>query len=146
MFTEQAVMQVKWLKEVGEQLETRKKDQLGRLANQIIREFSEYWEGRRKIFSIPYIFSIGTPFQHRVWQQIASIPYGSTISYGRLSLLIKGTSLASRAVGQACAKNPLPLIIPCHRVVKSDGSPGYYLAPDGALLKAKLIAFEKENK
>jgi methylated-DNA-[protein]-cysteine S-methyltransferase len=145
IFTDQAVLEIKWHKRenLPEELGGRKS---GKIVDQIIHEFSEYWDGRRKVFTIPYRFNKGTHFQHNVWRQIASIPYGSTISYGKLSLMVMGTTSAARAVGQACARNPLPILIPCHRVVKGDGTPGYYSAPDGAYLKTKLIEFERKNK
>ena len=67
----------------------------------------------------------GTPFQLRVWQELRRIPWGQTISYGELARRV-GNPKASRAVGQANAVNPIPLIIPCHRVIAADGSLGGY--------------------
>ena len=72
----------------------------------------------------------GTPFQLRVWQELRRIPWGQTISYGELARRV-GNPKASRAVGQANAVNPIPLIIPCHRVIAADGSlGGYSSGPD----------------
>jgi len=145
VFTEQAVLETKWRKWENTPPKLIRR-QSGKIADKIIQEFYEYWDGLRRVFTIPYSFNKGTDFQHVVWRHIASIPYGSTISYSELSFMVKGTTSAARAIGQACARNPLPILIPCHRVVKNDGSVGHYSAPDGAYLKAKLIEFERKNK
>ncbi len=85
----------------------------------------------------------GTPFQHAVWQRIAAIPRGKTISYAQLALMI-GKPKAVRAVGTACGANPLPLLVPCHRVLGSDGRPGGF--GWGLEIKERLLAFEKSSQ
>ena len=78
-----------------------------------------YLEGKRQQLDFP-IRMVGTPFQQRVWQALQQIPYGATRTYGEIATAI-GNSRASRAVGMACNKNPLLLIVPCHRVVGANG-------------------------
>lgn len=80
-----------------------------------------------------------TEFQLRVYRVVLSIPRGSTLSYGKVAELA-GNPRASRAVGNAMRRNPFPLIVPCHRVVRSDGSPGGYSGPRG--MKERLLKME----
>jgi len=84
-----------------------------------IRQLEEYFKGVRKNFSLKLLLQ-GTPFQKLVWQQLKKIPYGKVASYGDVAMAI-GHPHAYRAVGNANNKNPLPIIIPCHRVIGSDG-------------------------
>ena len=86
---------------------------------------SAYFTGSRTDFAALTLDPQGTPFQLRVWQELRRIPWGQTISYGELARRV-GNPKASRAVGQANAVNPIPLIIPCHRVIAADGSLGGY--------------------
>lgn len=83
-------------------------------------ELDEYFAGRLKKFSTPLAFE-GTPFQHQVWQELCRIPYGETISYLELANRIKNPK-AVRAVGMANGANPIAIIVPCHRVIGSNGS------------------------
>ena len=89
------------------------------LADAII-QLEEYFAGERREFSLP-LQPIGTPFQKIVWSALRSIPYGATISYGELARRI-GQPSAARAVGAANGANPLPIIVPCHRVIGADRS------------------------
>ena len=89
----------------------------------IIEELDEYFIGERKRFSVDYLIKT-SPFATRVYKEMARIPYGETLSYGDLAQKC-GNKLAYRAVGTACGKNPLPLIIPCHRVTASNGLGGF---------------------
>lgn len=86
-------------------------------------QLDAYFSGNLQQFDYP-VSSLGTPFQQRVWQAIAAIPYGQVASYGDIAKLIGS---APRAVGQACGKNPLPIVVPCHRVVSSRGLGGFGL-------------------
>jgi methylated-DNA-[protein]-cysteine S-methyltransferase len=93
-------------------------------------ELTAYFEGAPTDFSSLTLDPRGTPFQLRVWQELRRIPWGQTISYGELARRV-GNPKASRAVGQANAVNPIPLIIPCHRVINANGSlGGYSSGPD----------------
>ena len=85
---------------------------------------------------------MATVFQQLVWDQIDKIPYGETRTYKDIAIAI-GKPKASRAVDNACGKNPTPIIRPCHRVICTDGSLGGYSAPGGAIEKKRLIDSEK---
>ncbi len=87
---------------------------------QVIRQLNEYFQGKRKRFDLK-LSPAGTPFQKSVWQQLQNIPFGQTVSYSFIAEKI-GNPKASRAVGMANNKNPIPIIIPCHRVLGKDGS------------------------
>lgn len=103
------------------------------------RQISEYLQGSRTSFELPLTIT-GTNFQQKVWQIIKEIPYGQTLSYGDIARKLGGTGKA-RAVGGAAHANPLPLVIPCHRVIGSDGSLTGF--GGGLELKTKLLALEK---
>ncbi len=81
----------------------------------------------------------GTPFQLRVWTRLRAIPYGTTVTYGALAMELDS---APRAVAGACARNRLPLLIPCHRVVAADGALGGFSGGDGIETKAALLRLE----
>jgi methylated-DNA-[protein]-cysteine S-methyltransferase len=85
----------------------------------------------------------GTPFQQRVWRALLDVPYGATISYGQLAARI-GQPTASRAVGLANGSNPLPIVIPCHRVIGSNGKLTGY--GGGLPIKERLIALEQGSR
>ncbi len=87
-------------------------------------QVEEYFQGERTEFDVPLKIE-GTGFQKTVWDQIASIPFGETLSYGEIAHLINKPN-AVRAVGNACGNNPIPLIIPCHRVLASNQQLGGY--------------------
>lgn len=83
-------------------------------------QLDEYFAGNRVAFTVPLML-VGTEFQQEVWRQLMSVPYGHTVSYGRLAQLL-GRSGASRAVANANGANPVSIFVPCHRVVGADGS------------------------
>ena len=100
-------------------------------------EIEEYFQGKRKTFDLP-LDAKGTEFQKRVWKELLDIRYGETLSYGEIGDRI-GTK-AYRAIGNACGKNPIPILIPCHRVVGKDNIGGFSLGLD---LKRKLLDMER---
>ena len=100
-------------------------------------EIEEYFQGKRKTFDLP-LDAKGTEFQNRVWKELLDIRYGETLSYGEIGDRI-GTK-AYRAIGNACGKNPIPILIPCHRVVGKDNIGGFSLGLD---LKRKLLDMER---
>lgn len=102
------------------------------------RQIREYLDGDRTGFSLPLAMS-GTPFQLRVWEEIRRIPYGRTMSYSDIALRL-GHRNKARAVGGAANANPLPLVIPCHRVVGADGSLTGFAG--GLALKKELLRLE----
>ncbi|MFQ5863485.1 MAG: methylated-DNA--[protein]-cysteine S-methyltransferase [Candidatus Brocadiales bacterium] len=103
-----------------------------------------YFSGRKEVFAGVHVdTSAGTSFEQAVWRGIRKIPYGQTRSYGHLAQTI-GRPGAARAVGRACGKNPLPPIIPCHRVVGSRGGLVGYSGRGGISLKKKLLEMEAD--
>ena len=102
-------------------------------------QLSEYFAGDRTDFELP-LAPEGTPFQRKVWSALCAIPYGETVSYGELARRI-GQPTAARAVGLANGSNPLPIVVPCHRVIGADGS----LTGFGGGIERKrwLLAHEK---
>ncbi len=85
-----------------------------------IKQLTEYFKGQRKDFDLP-LAAIGTEFQKRAWQQLSRIPYGQTINYAEQATRL-GIPKASRAVGTANSRNPISIIVPCHRVIAKSGS------------------------
>lgn len=102
------------------------------------RQLEEYFAGRRRHFDLP-LHLAGTDFQCAVWRSLAEIPYGETVSYGEVAAMV-GRPRAFRAVGQANGANPIPIVLPCHRVVASGGGIGGY--GGGLALKRALLAIE----
>lgn len=109
-----------------------------RLLLEAKRQLSAYFEGRRKEFDLP-LAPAGSPFELRVWQLMSDISYGDTRTYGDLA---RALAAAPRAVGQACGRNPLPILIPCHRVLAADGRLGGYSGGKGAETKRRLLMLE----
>jgi methylated-DNA-[protein]-cysteine S-methyltransferase len=102
------------------------------------KQLEQYFAGNRTSFDIPLDLE-GTEFQQQAWRALCRIPYGKTISYGQQAKYIKKPK-AFRAVGSANGKNPIPIIVPCHRVVAGDGSLGGYSL--GLKMKKQLLALE----
>ncbi|KQM25740.1 MULTISPECIES: methylated-DNA--[protein]-cysteine S-methyltransferase [unclassified Frigoribacterium] len=105
----------------------------------VARELDEYFRGERRAFDLPLDRRLSTGFQRTVLEHLPDIGYGSTTSYAAVALA-SGSPRAVRAVGTACATNPLPLVVPCHRVVRSDGTSGNYRG--GMAAKQILIDLE----
>lgn len=102
------------------------------------RQVEEYISGKRKTFDVPCVLE-GTEFQQDVWRAIYNIPYGEVLSYQMVAKNI-GRPKASRAVGGACRVNPIPIIVPCHRVVGSNGNLGGFSS--GLTLKKRIMEIE----
>ena len=114
------------------------KNQPTALSEKVFAQLQEYFAGRRTAFSLPYKFN-GTEFQQQVWAQIAKIPYGQTVTYKDIAQAI-GKPRAFQATGRAVGANPLAIIIPCHRVVGSNGDlTGYAF---GLEMKKALLKLE----
>jgi methylated-DNA-[protein]-cysteine S-methyltransferase len=103
------------------------------------RELEEYFGGRRRAFDLPLDRSLSKGFRLLVQQHLPSIDYGQTRSYRQVAELV-GNPKAVRAVGTACATNPLPVVVPCHRVLRNDGTPGGYVG--GLAAKTTLLNLE----
>lgn len=112
------------------------------LLEEAARQLEEYFAGQRKEFSLP-LAPKGTEFQLRVWQALLQIPYGETRSYGELAAMV-GNPKACRAVGGANHRNPLSILIPCHRVVGTKGSLTGYAG--GLAIKEFLLKLESEAR
>jgi methylated-DNA-[protein]-cysteine S-methyltransferase len=104
------------------------------------RELDEYFAGRRRVFDLPLDMRLAHGFRRTVLTHLRDIAYGSTESYAVVAAAA-GSPAAVRAVGTACAHNPLPVVVPCHRVVRSDGSSGQYLG--GPEVKRQLLSLER---
>ncbi len=103
-----------------------------------LSQLDRYFNNTLTRFSLNYALA-GTPFQRRVWQALARVPYGTTLSYGELARQV-GNPRAARAVGMANARNPLPIVIPCHRVIGKNGSLTGF--GGGLDVKQQLLALE----
>jgi methylated-DNA-[protein]-cysteine S-methyltransferase len=115
-------------------------DRPGALApfREAIDQLNAYFAGERRRFDLP-LAPEGTPFQREVWSALTTIPYGETVSYGELARQL-GKPAATRAVGAANGRNPIPIIIPCHRVIGADGSLTGF--GGGLAVKRALLALE----
>lgn len=105
-------------------------------------QLEEYFDGRRQAFDLP-LAPQGTPFQVRVWQALQAIPFGETCSYLQLARAL-GQPGAMRAVGAANGRNPIPIVIPCHRVIGSDGALVGF--GGGLAVKSALLALETRQR
>lgn len=137
----------------GEDVEATLADLAGRISPRLLeapaqldearRELEDYFEGRRREFDLPIDWQLSHGFLLRARRGIAAIPYGETRTYTDLARQA-GNERAVRAAGSACSRNPIPLVVPCHRVVRSDGSPGLYAG--GVEMKKRLLALESQDE
>lgn len=105
------------------------------------KQLEEYSAGRRRTFTVP-VRQQGTEFQKKVWHALCAIPYGETRTYGQIAAAV-GSPKAARAVGGACNKNPIAVIVPCHRVIGASG--GLVGFGGGLDLKHRLLELEKQK-
>lgn len=114
------------------------------ILNHAKEELLQFLAGDRTAFTVPYQFIYGTPFQQEVWQALAQIPYGKTCCYQDIADQIQRPK-AVRAIGQANRKNPLPIIIPCHRVIGKSGQLTGYSgsSAEGLAIKQQLLTIEQ---
>lgn len=111
------------------------------LLKEAIKQLNEYLDGKRTLFDLP-LEPKGTEFQKKVWNALKEIPFGETRSYGEIAKII-GNEKASRAVGMANNKNPIAIIVPCHRVIGANGKLVGYAG--GLDIKEKLLKLESKN-
>ncbi len=102
------------------------------------RQLDDYFDGKRRTFELP-LNPAGTPRQREIWDAMATIPYGETRTYGELAKAVKSSA---RAIGGACGRNPLPIVVPCHRVLGANDAIGGYSFADGADTKRQLLTLE----
>ena len=134
----------------GEEVEATLADLAGRISPRILeaperldeerRELDDFFAGRRRGFELPIDWQLSHGFHLRARQGIAAIPYGETRTYTELARGA-GNERAVRAAGSACSRNPIPLVVPCHRVLRSDGSLGGYAG--GIEMKQRLLELEQ---
>ena len=110
----------------------------------VVEQIQAYLSGQRTSFDLPIDWSVMRPFQQQVLRLTSAIPYGKTVTYGELASQM-GNPKAARAVGHAQATNPMPLVIPCHRVIGSDGKLHGYGGRGGLQTKAWLLDLEKSQ-
>ena len=108
---------------------------------EITRQVTDYFSGKLKVFDVA-LNPAGTAFQKRVWQELSRIPYGESRSYGEVAKAL-GNPKASRAVGMANSKNPIPLIVPCHRVIGANGKLTGFA--HGLAIKEKMLHLEQKG-
>lgn len=133
--SEHAVHGVYWRKQAEPPIRST------RLIQQCVSQLEEYFAGARKNFDLPMEFQ-GTDFQKQVWEELLKIPYGETCSYAELAKRVRRPK-AFRAAGTANGKNPIAIIIPCHRVIATGGGLGGYAG--GLSAKEKLLKIERAN-
>lgn len=109
--------------------------------HEVYHQLNEYFAGKRKIFDLP-VDSKGTAFQKAVWRELQKIPYGETRSYEDIAVAI-GNKKAVRAIGQANARNPIMIVVPCHRVIRKNGDISGFAC--GVEAKRYLLNLEREN-
>jgi methylated-DNA-[protein]-cysteine S-methyltransferase len=102
------------------------------------RQLDQYFKRKLRRFDLP-LAGHGTPFQQSVWKMMRAIPFGETATYGGMAMALGS---GPRAVGMACGRNPLPIVVPCHRVLASGGKEGGFSGGQGLPTKRKLLALE----
>lgn len=132
--TDQFVISVDFVKR-------RKNVSANKISKKAAEQLKEYFSGKRKKFSVPVFFT-GTVWQNKVWTKLLSVPYGATLSYKDLAILA-GKPQAARAVGRAVNKNPIAIIVPCHRVI---GSGGDLVGYAGGLKKKEFLLLLEQKK
>ena len=123
-------------------LKSRRSGQSDKSAKRLLAQLRKYFAGEPAEFDVPLDFSDGTKFERAVWRACMRIPRGATRTYSELAAMA-GYPRAARAVGNAMARNPFPIVVPCHRVIRADGSLGRY--GYGAELKRKLLELERPH-
>lgn len=144
--TSKGINLITWQKSEWGKYYQKNREQLKRDDNKLksLRDkMTKYFSGKRVIFKEKLDLLTGTRMEKRIWKDMQKIPYGQTRSYKWLASKVGNRKLA-RAVGGACSRNPIPIIIPCHRVVKSDGGLGGFSG--GLDKKRKLLKIEKYGK
>ncbi len=140
--SEKGLQGIFWKKQSGPLLRSLAgKDAACRTLVRTERELKEYFDGKRRNFSLTLDLR-GTAFQKKVWKELSRIPYGKTVSYKDVANRIKNPK-AMRAVGSANGENPVCIVVPCHRVIAADGSLGGYSGRRG--VKRKLLLLERKR-
>lgn len=118
--------------------ETSRASKPGAVLREAARQIEVYFKGKLKRFDLP-LRAQGTDHHKRVWAMMSEIPYGETATYGGMAMALGS---GARAVGTACGRNPIPIVVPCHRVLAAGGKQGGYSGGQGLPTKRKLLALE----
>ena len=141
--SEKALVAILWENDAPERVRLSEfvKSEANSVLDQTERQLSEYFAGKRRSFTVPLDLR-GTLFQRNVWEALLAIPFGETRSYGELARLL-GNPRAARAVGAATGKNPVSIVVPCHRVIGAAGEPTGFAG--GLDAKISLLALERKQ-
>lgn len=131
------LVRLTWIEELDPKTELGAEDAVSRETS---RQLQAYFAGALTVFDLPIHFRHGSPFEHAVWHGMLDIPHGETKTYGDLA---QSTDGIARAVGTACGRNPIPIVVPCHRVVGSDGKLVGFSGGKGVETKSWLLDFER---
>lgn len=129
------------LEVLGQKVSPRVVRRAARL-DEVRRQLDEYFAGERRAFDLPLDWALSKGFRRQILDELTHVPYGRVVSYRELAALA-GNPKASRAVGSAMATNPIPIVVPCHRVIRTDGSLGGY--GGGLPMKQALLALEEAD-
>lgn len=113
-------------------------------AGKLCSQVREYFKGQRQNFDLKLDWSEATPFRKKAWKELLKVPFGQTSTYGKLAARA-GCPNAARPIGGAVGANPLPLIVPCHRILASNGALGGFSAEGGVKMKKRLLEFERKT-
>lgn len=138
--TEKGVSHLEILADADSRKAFSNSDRARAISDQACEQLNEYFQGKRKAFDLP-LDLMGTDFQRLIWSKLLKIPFGVTRSYGEVAQSVS-KPLAARAVGGAVGSNPVPIIVPCHRVMGSSGKLTGYSATGGLETKSKLLNLE----
>ena len=116
-----------------------KKERTSKILKKFDKKLLKFFDRKISDINIPHTI-VGNPLQKKIWAELKKIKFGKTSTYGKIA---KKYKLSPRHVGKICAQNKIPLVIPCHRVIRSDGSIGGFSSRGGITLKKKLLEFEK---
>lgn len=142
--SDRGLREINWAtdRSCGPSVEHESAREAERLLDVVQRQLDEYFAGRRRVFEIP-LDPVGTDFQLRAWKVLSTIPFGTTISYAEQAAAL-GDARKARAVGGANGRNPIPIVVPCHRVIGSDGSLTGFAV--GVGIKKFLLDFESTQR
>lgn len=138
--TEKGVSHLEILAHADNRKEFSNSSKAKEISDLACKQLNEYFQGKRQAFDLP-LDLMGTDFQKRIWIELLEIPFGVTRSYGEIAHLVS-RPMAARAVGGAVGSNPVPIVVPCHRVMGSSGKLTGYSATGGLETKSKLLHLE----
>ena len=135
----ESLVRLTWTEDRADWIETARSEGEDEVSRETSRQLASYFQGDLKEFDLPIRFERGTDFERAVWKATLRIPFSETRTYGDLATETDGIA---RAVGTACGRNPIPIVVPCHRVVGSDGKLVGFSGGKGVQTKSWLLDFE----